>query len=47
MIIKNANIFRNGKFEQSDVLFDEKQILKIGKDLDTEGEEVKIGRAHV
>lgn len=40
MIIKNANVFRNGKFEHSDVLFDEKQILKIGKDLDTEGEEV-------
>ena len=40
MIIKNANVFRNGKFEHSDVLFDDKQILKIGKDLDAEGEEV-------
>ena len=43
MIIKNAEVFRDGHFEKSDVLCDEKEILEIGRDLEEAGQEVIDG----
>ncbi|MBR0474887.1 MAG: amidohydrolase family protein [Erysipelotrichaceae bacterium] len=49
MIIKNAKVFIDGKFNDVDVRFNEKEILEIGKDLsgdeiiDAEGNELYAG----
>ena len=59
MIIKNAKVFINGKFTDTDVRFDDQVITEIGKDLtgdeviDAGGNylyariQIEIGRAHV
>ncbi|MBQ6654686.1 MAG: amidohydrolase family protein [Erysipelotrichaceae bacterium] len=40
MIIRNANVFRNGRFEQADVLFNDDQILKVERNIDAGGHQV-------